>query len=73
MNLPVTCWYKEIYNKRAERYQYKFNHIEDNHVSRDKPLPMCKYQDQCWKKNKWKKVFTYLTGDYKVANEERIT
>lgn len=67
---PVTCWYKEIYNKKTKRLEYKYNHLEDSRIYSRKPFSKFPLQNKNWAKAKWFTTFAYLNKKNEVVGEE---
>ena len=61
---PVTLW--AVWNSKTKKYVH--NHLEDGHVSGDKPEPKFPAQ-QGWLSSKWRKEHKYLNHECRIVDE----
>jgi hypothetical protein len=64
---PITCWYKEVYNKKQDLFEWIFNHIENGFRTNAKP-----HAHKSWLKANWKKSYAYLNKASQVIEEENL-
>lgn len=56
---PVTIWSRQERDERGIE-AFHMNHIEDGHVSTERPTPKCEIHKRIWSGGKWQFEHAYL-------------